>query len=80
MKLLKMEAAGVTDEGTVKKVNEDGFFYKIVDAGASYAGVFAVADGVGGGIKGEVASSAAIAQINSGGKKISNGISMTKRR
>lgn len=64
MKLLKMEAAGVTDEGTVKKINEDGFFYKIVDTGVSYAGVFAVADGVGGGIKGEVASAEAIAQVN----------------
>jgi protein phosphatase len=64
MKLLKMEASGVTDEGTTKEINEDGFFYKIVDAGTSYAGVFAVADGVGGGIKGEVASATAIAQIN----------------
>ncbi len=65
MKVLQMEAAGLTDAGIVKKVNEDGFFYKIAAAGSSYAGVFAVADGVGGGIKGEVASSAAIAQINS---------------
>ena len=64
MKLLKIEAAGVTDVGNVKAVNEDGFVYKIVNAETSYAGFFAVADGVGGAVKGEVASSTAIAYIN----------------
>jgi len=48
MRKLKIEAAGITDIGIAKKVNQDSFLYKITDIGESYAGIFAVADGVGG--------------------------------
>jgi|LSQX01.2.fsa_nt_gb protein phosphatase len=64
MKKLRIEVSGITDVGIEKKVNEDSFFYKVVDAGTCYAGIFAVADGVGGLEKGEVASRKAISDIN----------------
>ena len=64
MKKHELEVYGITDVGTVKKVNEDGFVYKVVDAGECYSGIFAIADGVGGLSKGEIASSIAISNIN----------------
>ncbi|NLM34552.1 MAG: serine/threonine-protein phosphatase [Clostridiales bacterium] len=65
MRKLKIEAAGITDIGIAKKVNQDSFLYKITDIGESYAGIFAVADGVGGLDFGEVASTLAISNLNS---------------
>lgn len=64
MKKYKFQVAGISDVGTVKKVNEDGFVYKVIDAGEHFSGIFAVADGVGGLEKGDVASSIAISNIN----------------
>jgi protein phosphatase len=64
MKVLNIQAAGLTDAGTCKSVNQDNFVYKIVEADNSYAGIFAVADGVGGLDRGEVASTIAISNIN----------------
>lgn len=61
---LKFDVSGITDIGPIKKTNQDSFTYKVVDAGNEYAGVFAVADGVGGLDKGEIASSIAIYNIN----------------
>lgn len=63
-KEFKLTAAGLTHAGHVKPVNEDGFVYKVENDGFCDAGVFAVADGVGGLSKGEVASSIAISNIN----------------
>jgi len=64
MRKLIIQAAGVTDLGSVKKVNQDSFLYKVADIGDSYVGIFAVADGVGGLDSGEVASAIAISNIN----------------
>ena len=64
MKKLKLCVSGITDVGAIKNVNQDSFVYKVVDAGECFAGIFAVADGVGGLEKGEVASSMAISNIN----------------
>lgn len=60
----KFDAFGMTDAGVLDKTNEDSYIYKIVDAGLYFAGIFAVADGVGGLENGEVASSSAISNIN----------------
>jgi serine/threonine protein phosphatase PrpC len=63
MKKLTLKAAGVTDIGC-KESNQDAFVYKVADVGEHYAGIFAVADGVGGLKKGELASALAISNIN----------------
>jgi protein phosphatase len=63
MKKYHMEVSGLTDIGKKEK-NEDSFVYKVVDAGEDFAGLFAVADGVGGLKNGEVASAMAISGIN----------------
>lgn len=64
MGILKISAVGTSDVGRVKSINEDSYLYRVVDTGSYYAGVFAVADGVGGLEKGEVASEIAISNIN----------------
>lgn len=64
MKNLKIQAAGLTDVGSVKLVNQDSFLYKIADTGEYYVGIFAVADGVGGLDSGEIASTLAISNLN----------------
>lgn len=64
MKKLKLEVSAVTDAGTVREVNEDAYLCKIIDAKEFYAGIFAVADGVGGLQRGEIASLTAIANVN----------------
>lgn len=61
---LKFEAAAVTDAGVVRSVNEDAYVCRVIDAGEHYAGIFAVADGVGGLQKGEVASLTAVSHVN----------------
>ncbi|MBC8060470.1 MAG: serine/threonine-protein phosphatase [Clostridiaceae bacterium] len=64
MGILKINSFGITDMGTVKQVNQDSFVYKIVEAENYYAGLFAVADGVGGLEDGEVSSAIAISTLN----------------
>lgn len=64
MKKLNFEVFGITDVGIKKEINQDSFVYKVVEAGDFCCGIFAVADGVGGLEKGEVASSIAISCIN----------------
>jgi protein phosphatase len=64
MGILKINSFGISDIGTVKQVNQDSFVYKIVEVGEAYAGLFAVADGVGGLEEGEVSSAIAISNLN----------------
>jgi len=64
MGTLKISAVGISDVGTLKHVNQDSFVYKIVEADNSYAGLFAVADGVGGLDDGEISSAIAISNLN----------------
>ncbi len=54
---LRIRVAGQTDPGQVREMNEDSFYYKIVEASDEEAvGLFIVADGMGGHLAGEVAS------------------------
>ena len=55
---------GITDVGTVKKVNEDSFVYKVADINSNIAGLFVVADGVGGLSDGQKASRICVSKIN----------------
>ena len=64
MKKQRLEVAGLSDAGIIKEINQDSFVYKVVDAGEHYAGIFAIADGVGGLEKGELASAIAISNLN----------------
>lgn len=64
MKKLNFEVFGMTDVGIEKEINQDSFVYKVVDVNDFCCGIFAVADGVGGLEKGEIASSIAISNIN----------------
>ena len=56
--------SGISEAGLIKETHEDSFVYKVVHTGDRYAGIFAVADGVGGLERGEVASAFAISEIN----------------
>lgn len=58
---MKLFGHGITDVGGVKQVNQDSLFYAVTDD--AQAGVFAVADGVGGLKFGEVASAKATEHI-----------------
>ena len=52
-----LSVAGVTDVGRQRKLNEDRFYYKIVQSSDEVPiGLFVVADGMGGHLAGEVAS------------------------
>ena len=59
---LKVEA--ITDVGIKKNINEDDYIYRIAEVENYYAGVFAVADGVGGLEKGDYASTTASEEID----------------
>ena len=63
MKRMRIAVSAITTEGQVKKVNEDSLTYKIIEIDNEYYGVFAVADGVGGCKRGDVASNLAIRNI-----------------
>ena len=49
---MKIECLGLCETGLVRKVNQDSIFLKLND----YAGIFVVADGMGGHSHGEIAS------------------------
>jgi protein phosphatase len=52
-----LSVAGLTDAGQARKLNEDRFYYKVVQASdEGPLGLFLVADGMGGHLAGEVAS------------------------
>jgi serine/threonine protein phosphatase PrpC len=54
---LRLSVAGHSDVGRVRKLNEDSFYYKVVQASdEDPLGLFIVADGMGGHLAGEVAS------------------------
>jgi protein phosphatase len=56
-----ISVAGLTDVGQERDLNEDGFYYKVVQASDEGAlGLIVVADGMGGHLAGEVASHWAI--------------------
>jgi PPM family protein phosphatase len=57
-RVLEYEAAGVTDQGRIRKGNEDAYGLSIQDQNA--AGNFVVCDGMGGAAAGEVASRMAV--------------------
>ena len=63
MNKVEYEVAGISDVGIAKKVNEDSLVYKVADMGSNFAGIFAIADGVGNLQKGELASSMAVTKI-----------------
>lgn len=63
MKKIRFEVAGISDVGIVKDVNEDSLIYKVADRGNGFAGIFAIADGVGNLQKGELASSITVTEI-----------------
>lgn len=64
MKKLRFEVAALTDAGIGGRKNEDSYICRVIDARSHYAGIFAVADGVGGLQKGEMASLTAVSDIN----------------
>ncbi len=53
----RVRVAGQTDPGLLREINEDSFYYKVVQASDEESvGLFIVADGMGGHLAGEVAS------------------------
>jgi len=61
---IRLQAAAITDQGRVREANEDTVFEKIVDSpNGDAAGLFIVADGIGGRLAGEVASYWAVEAI-----------------
>ena len=68
---MEMAAFGITDAGRIKKINQDAIFYECRPNGC---GIFAVADGVGGLERGEVASAMATASVRDWWQKQGNPI------
>lgn len=59
-----LSVAGVTDAGRQRKLNEDSFYYKVVQSSDDVPiGLFVVADGMGGHLAGEVASQWAVSTL-----------------
>ena len=59
-----LSVAGLTDVGRERKLNEDCFYYKVVQASdEGPLGLFVVADGMGGHLAGEVASQWAVGTL-----------------
>lgn len=63
MQTIDYEVAVKTDRGLVKSINEDAFLVKGIKTGEYCIGLFAIADGVGGLDKGELASAIAITEL-----------------
>lgn len=64
---MRIKVAGQTDPGQLREINEDSFYYKIVEASDEEAlGLFIVADGMGGHLAGEVASMWAVEALKRG--------------
>ena len=62
---MKFEAAGHSDVGTTKPSNQDSYCIKIADTDMGQVALIAVADGMGGLQKGELASSTVIKRLSS---------------
>ena len=61
---LWLSVAGLTDVGQQRELNEDSFYYKVVQASDDGPiGLFVVADGMGGHLAGEVASQWAVGTL-----------------
>jgi serine/threonine protein phosphatase PrpC len=59
-----LSVAGLTDVGQQRDLNEDSFYYKVVQASdEGPLGLFVVADGMGGHLAGEVASQWAVGTL-----------------
>lgn len=61
---MQFEATGYTDVGTTKKSNQDSYCIKIADTEIGQVALVAVADGMGGLQKGELASGFAIKKLS----------------
>jgi len=72
---MEMAAYGITDTGRRKKINQDAIFYEIRP---NRCGIFAVADGVGGLERGEVASAMAVAGVRNWWQKQNNPVSQAE--
>ena len=64
MRKLFFDIGSVSDTGIKREVNQDKFFFKTVETDTSVAGIFSVADGVGGLNEGDVASSFVISNFS----------------
>lgn len=61
---LMLSVAGLTDIGRARELNEDHFYYKVVEASdEGPLGLFIVADGMGGHLAGEAASQWAVSTL-----------------
>ena len=63
MKKIEYDVQGISDVGICKSINQDKYVYRVYDINGESAGLFAVADGVGGLENGEVASAMAISNV-----------------
>lgn len=61
---MRFEAAGWTDVGRVKETNQDSFVIKIANTNMGDMAMVAVADGMGGLMKGELASATAVRSLS----------------
>lgn len=61
---MEFEGAGCTDVGRVKETNQDSYIIKIADTNLSDVALVAVADGMGGLDKGELASATAVRTLS----------------
>lgn len=61
---MQFKASGYTDIGTTKKSNQDSYLIKIADTEIGQVALVAVADGMGGLQKGELASGFAIQNLS----------------
>lgn len=79
MKKVRLKAAGISDIGVCKRKNEDSLTYRISVENNQTAGIFAVADGVGGLAKGDIASRTAISGINQWWEQVFRGNRQDKK-
>lgn len=59
-----IQVGGLSDIGAYRSVNQDAYLFRVAKMGSEWAGLLAVADGVGGLKAGEIASALAIQQLS----------------